>query len=256
MRAVGGAARRTVAEGRCTTTGATVMRHIGWPHSAGIRRRNRYAPCHNLMETRVEKAKRKTASPEALQMLMQDHRNVQKLFKSFEQMKEDGDADEDSKREIVEQACMELTVHAQLEEECFYPALREALDEEDLVDEALVEHASAKELIAKLQNMQPDDPLYEASFTVLGEYVNHHIKEEEKEIFPSINKRKMDLDALAVEMQQRKQELMQEHGMQAADEEGEGETASAREAEEDSEEDMETAQPQGARRSKRSTAHK
>ena len=198
----------------------------------------------------MEKAKRKTASPEALQMLMEDHRKVQKLFKTFEKMHEDDEGDDETQREIVEQACMELTIHAQLEEECFYPAVREALDEADLVDEALVEHASAKELIAKLQDMQPGDPLYAASFIVLGEYVNHHIKEEEKEMFAQINKRKLDLDALAVEMQQRKQELMQEHGMASEEEEGETTSADA-----DDEEDVEAAQRQQAR-SRRPTAHK
>lgn len=190
----------------------------------------------------MERAKRKTASPEALQMLMEDHRKVQKLFKTFEKMHEDDEGDDETQREIVEQACMELTIHAQLEEECFYPAVREALDEAELVDEALVEHSSAKELIAKLQGMQPDDPLYAASFIVLGEYVNHHIKEEEKEMFAQINKRKIDFDALAVEMQQRKQELMQEHGMASEEEEGETSSADA-----EAEADVETAQPQQAR---------
>ena len=83
----------------------------------------------------------------------------------------------------LEQICEMLTVHATIEEELLYPAARDVLDEADLVDEAAVEHASAKDLIAQIQGMQPADELYDAKVTVLGEYIDHHVKEEEKEMF-------------------------------------------------------------------------
>jgi hemerythrin superfamily protein len=166
--------------------------------------------------------KRKPAFPEPMEMLMEDHKKVQKLFKQFEKLhKQDGD--EESKREIVEQCCMELKVHAEVEEQVFYPAAREALEEQDLVEEALVEHASAKDLIAKLEGMDGSEESYDATFTVLGEYVNHHVKEEEEEMFPKVKRAKLDWEALAEQMEQRKMQMQQQLGMV----EDEGEEAEA-----------------------------
>lgn len=153
-------------------------------------------------------------------MLAEDHRKVTKMFDQFEKMKED--EDDEAKQILVETACAELTVHAQIEEEIFYPALRETLDESDLLDEAEVEHACAKQLITELNGMEPGDDLYDAKFTVLGEYMKHHIQEEEKEIFPKVKKAKMDLDSLGEELRQRKMELREELGI-AGEEEEEGE---------------------------------
>ena len=85
---------------------------------------------------------------------------------------------------MVRKICNELTVHAQIEEEIFYPAVRKAIDDGDLMDEALVEHAGAKELISQLEAMDPEDELYDAKVTVLGEQIDHHVKEEEGEMFP------------------------------------------------------------------------
>jgi hemerythrin superfamily protein len=149
--------------------------------------------------------RRKT--PNAITMLTEDHAKVRKMFKQFEKMKED--ADESEKAELVGQICTELKLHAQLEEECFYPAAREALEEQDLLDEAEVEHASAKDLIAQLESMQPCDELYDAKVTVLGEYVEHHVKEEEKQMFPKIRKAKLDLEELAEQMSEIKTRSMQ-----------------------------------------------
>lgn len=128
---------------------------------------------------------------------------------------------EDGKHNLVKQICDELTVHTQIEEEIFYPAAREALDEQDLLDEAEVEHASAKELIAQLESMEPDDELYDATVTVLGEYVNHHIKEEQEEMFPKLKKAKLDTQTLGDEITQRKQELQTELGIRQPREEQE-----------------------------------
>ena len=149
---------------------------------------------------------------DAITLLTADHKKVRGLFKAFSKLqKQDGGDDE--KAQLVRQACMELTVHAQLEEEIFYPAMREATDEEDLMDEAEVEHAGAKDLIAQLQSMQPGQDLYEAKFTVLGEYVNHHVEEEEGEMFRKAKRAKLDTAALGEQMMQRKSELQSQMGL-------------------------------------------
>ena len=93
-------------------------------------------------------------------------------------------------------ACQELTIHAQIEEEIFYPAVRDGIEDDDLMDEAEVGHASAKDLIAQLEAMEPGNDLYDARFTVLGEYIDHHVKEEQDEMFPKAKKAKLDLKAL------------------------------------------------------------
>jgi iron-sulfur cluster repair protein YtfE (RIC family) len=114
--------------------------------------------------------------------------------------------------ELARQICMELTVHAQIEEEIFYPAAREALGDEgeDLLNEAKVEHESLKELIAKIEGSGSDDELFDANVKVLGEYVKHHVKEEQNEIFPKCRKSDMDLKALGEELAERKKQLMNE----------------------------------------------
>jgi hypothetical protein len=156
------------------------------------------------------KAASKNASTDtaqdALVLLTDDHKTVQKLFKDYEKLTEN-DADEEEKAALAKQICMELAVHAQIEEEIFYPAVRDAIEETDLLDEAEVEHASAKDLIAQLGAMAPGDALYDAKVTVLGEYVNHHVKEEQDEMFPKVRKAKLDTAALGAELLQRKQEL-------------------------------------------------
>jgi len=140
-------------------------------------------------------------------MLQEDHKRVQKMFKQFGRMDRE---DTEAMQELVETVCHELEVHTTLEEELFYPALREALDEEqmEMLEEAWIEHDSAKQLIAALQELQPDDAKYAATFTVLGEYVNHHIEEEESEIFKQARKAKLDTQALGEEMLARREELM------------------------------------------------
>ena len=148
--------------------------------------------------------------PEAIAMLIEDHQKVQKMFKTFERTE-----DQEQQEQLATQICNELTVHTQLEEQVLYPAAREVLDEEeaDLVEEATVEHNVAKELIEKIKQSRPHDEEYCALVTVLGEYVNHHIEEEQKELFPQLKKSEIDFDALGEEMLQKKQELMQELGL-------------------------------------------
>lgn len=153
------------------------------------------------------------AREQVLNMLKEDHKRVKKAFKDFEKL--DAQKQPDECKELVEQTCGELQVHATLEEEIFYPAVRQALKEQDLLDEAEVEHGSAKQLIEQLQTMQQGgqmDGKFAATFTVLGEYVTHHIKEEEGELFEQCEKagNKVDWAALGEQMTSRKAELMEE----------------------------------------------
>lgn len=150
-------------------------------------------------------ARKPAAKMGAVGMLIADHKKVQKAFKDFEKLKKGGS--KRGKSDIVRQTCADLTVHTTIEEEIFYPAARKAIKDMDVMDEAAVEHAGAKELIAQLESMQPGDDLYDAKFTVLGESVNHHIREEQNEMFPKVRKTKLDLNALGEQMAQRRAEL-------------------------------------------------
>jgi hypothetical protein len=158
---------------------------------------------------RTAPAKKAAAKPDALQLLSADHAEVRQLFEQYEQLAED-DADGEERQELAERICNMLSVHAQIEEEIFYPAAREAIDEQDLLDEAEVEHASAKDLIAQIQEMDPDEELYDAKVKVLGEYIVHHVKEEEGELFKACKSAKLDLAALGTELAERKEELLDE----------------------------------------------
>jgi len=121
----------------------------------------------------------KRAEPDACSLLDTDHKNVKKMFTAYEALAGSKAASAASKkRDLAQQICAELTVHTQIEEEIFYPALREALKETDLLDEAEVEHASAKDLIAQIQDAAEIDEMFDAKVKVLGEYIDHHVKEE------------------------------------------------------------------------------
>ena len=148
------------------------------------------------------------AATDATQLLMNDHREVKAMFQQFKKLAEE-DGSDDEKMLLAEQICVALTVHTQLEEELLYPAARELLtDDEELIDEAYVEHMGAKELIAKIKDAAPDSPLYDAKVTVLGEYIDHHVNEEETELFPKLRKTSLDLAELGERLAQRKTELM------------------------------------------------
>ena len=166
---------------------------------------------------------------DAIAMLTADHKKVKKLFSDFEKLREEEGSDE-NKSAIVEQICNELKIHAELEEEIFYPAVRKAIEDSALMDEALVEHAGAKELIAQLEDANPGDDLYGAKVTVLGEQIKHHVKEEEGEMFPKAKKAKVDTEALGATMLKRKTALMTKMGLaheQDAGQEAESKAARA-----------------------------
>ena len=146
--------------------------------------------------------------PDAIVMLREDHKRVDALFRQYEKSKDEmSDAE---KEDLAKAICAELTVHAMLEEEIFYPAARSALDVDgdELLDEAEVEHQTAKDLIEWIESAAAVEPLYDAKVKVLGEYIKHHVEEEHDEMFPKCRKSSMDLKAIGVQMQERKAELV------------------------------------------------
>ncbi len=164
----------------------------------------------------ARKPARKTAAAnDALRLLKADHAEVKALFKQYEKLAK-AEAEATEKQEIATQICQMLTVHAQIEEEIFYPAARQVLDEQDLVDEADVEHASAKDLIAQIEASDPSDDHYDAKVKVLGEYINHHVEEEEKELFKAVKKAGLDTRQVGEELAARKEELMPSEGLDTA----------------------------------------
>lgn len=158
------------------------------------------------MPSSRESARTATAArTDVLKMLKDDHKKAKKAFQEFERLAKQPDGDEC--QALVAQTCAELALHTTLEEEVFYPAIRAAMREQELVDEAEVEHASAKTLIADLQQLTPEDRAYAATFKVLGEYVQHHVKEEESEMFPQLTRAKIDWDDLLQQMTARREAL-------------------------------------------------
>ncbi len=141
----------------------------------------------------------KSAASDIIQLLKTDHEKVKALFDEFEEIKEKGNSSS-KKEKIVKQICEELTLHALAEESIVYPAAREVINDEELMDEADVEHAGAKELISQLQSMSPDDSHYDAKVIVLREYIEHHVKEEETTMFPKLAKSKIDGTEMAKEV--------------------------------------------------------
>ena len=150
-------------------------------------------------------AKSKAKATGAVELLKEQHDKVKKALKEFEKLDRE---DTETQKQLVQTVCEDLKVHTTLEEELFYPAAREAIDDEDLMNEAQVEHETAKMLIEQLENMGPDDPNFRATFSVLGEYVLHHVKEEEGEMFPEVKKTDLDLEELGGRMRARMEDLM------------------------------------------------
>jgi hemerythrin superfamily protein len=146
------------------------------------------------------------SSKDALELLEEDHRKVEELFDEFDEM----EGDNKRREQIAKQICRELTVHAQIEEEIFYPRAREATKDDELIDEAIVEHDSVKHLIEEIEEMKAGESLFDARIRVLEEMVKRHIQEEEEELFPELTSAGMDTKAVGQELSRRKQELMAE----------------------------------------------
>lgn len=142
---------------------------------------------------------------DAITLLTEDHENVKSMFEQYEGLGERAHA---SKKKLATQICTELTKHATAEEEIFYPAVRAAgKDKEDMVDEATVEHASAKDLIAQILDMEPTEELFDAKVKVLSELIEHHVQEEEGEMFPKARDAGLDLDMLGQQIAERKAQI-------------------------------------------------
>lgn len=156
----------------------------------------------------ASKAPRHVAGPDVIAMLREDHKRVSALFERFDKIKDE--AKHTQKQALVDEICVALTIHATLEEEILYPAARDALGEKghELLDEAEVEHATAKDLVAQLESASPGDALYDAKVAVLGEYIKHHVKEEHDEMFPKLRKSGMDLQSLGAQMRERRAALL------------------------------------------------
>lgn len=151
--------------------------------------------------------KAQQATTSAIELLKADHEQVRQLFDKFEAQVQARTESRD-KQQLVEQICSMLSVHTQMEEELLYPAARSAIKQPELVDEASVEHASAKDLITQIQGMSRSDPMYDATVKVLGEYVKHHVSEEEGEMFPQLQESGVDINELGRRLAARKQELL------------------------------------------------
>jgi len=141
----------------------------------------------------------------ALALLRADHKKVSELFEQYEKTRSS-----DKKKTIVAEICTELGVHAQIEEEIFYPAVKAALKDKELVPEALVEHASVKSLIARVEGVEPQGEMFDARIKVMSEFVKHHVKEEQNEMFKKAEQTTLDMDDLGAQLASRKEELLSE----------------------------------------------
>ena len=151
---------------------------------------------------RAARAPKAPAAQEATALLKADHRLVSALFDQYEKTRSTA-----RKKTLVANICKELGIHAKAEEEIFYPAVKAALKDREMVPEATIEHASMKELMAQVEGKEPDGEMFDAKVKVLSEYVRHHVKEEETEMFPKARKTKLDMKALGAQIAARKDEL-------------------------------------------------
>src|SRR5690606_4729738 len=155
------------------------------------------------MATAARKIEASPKAQDAIKMLRADHKLVNELFEEYEKARS-----VKKKKELVAQICSELTIHALIEEEIFYPAVTRALKDKELVPEATVEHGTLKQLIAEVEGKEPDGEMFDARVKVMGEYVKHHVKEEQNEMFPKAKATKLDMMKLGAEMMGRKEALL------------------------------------------------
>ena len=148
----------------------------------------------------------KKQAPDAIDLLDADHLAIHALFQSYRELVRRR-APALKRRALAEEICMELTIHARLEEELFYPAVREALQDEDLLDEAQEQHGSQREFVAQILATSPEDELYDARVAVLADYVERHVRQEREEVFNRVLASRVDLHSLARSLTIRKEEL-------------------------------------------------
>ena len=158
------------------------------------------------MQTSMNKSttvKQSAKTQDAIALLRADHKVVSDLFEEYEKSRSTS-----KKAQLVAKICTELSVHAQIEEEIFYPAVKAALKDKELIPEATIEHASVKDLIAQVEGVEPDGEMFDAKIKVLSEYVKHHVKEEHNEMFPKAKATRLDMAELGAQMAERKAELL------------------------------------------------
>jgi len=158
------------------------------------------------MASATKNTKKRRNAPEAREataLLRADHKLVSGLFAEYDKARSAA-----RKKLLVSRICTELSVHAQVEEEIFYPAIKLALKDKELVPEATVEHATLKELIAQVEGVEPDGEMFDARIKVMSEYVKHHVKEEQDEMFPKAKATRLDMVELGAQLSERKAELL------------------------------------------------
>lgn len=158
------------------------------------------------MQTSMNKSnlvKQSGKTQNAIALLRADHKLVTELFDEYENSRSTS-----KKQQLVKKICTELTVHTQIEEEIFYPAVKAALKDKELIPEATVEHATVKDLIAQVEGVEPDGEMFDAKIKVLSEYIKHHVKEEQNEMFPNAKASNLDMGVLGAKMAERKAELL------------------------------------------------
>ena len=153
--------------------------------------------------TAARKAPSKPSGTDAIALLRADHKRVSDLYEQYERARSTA-----TKKALVATICQELSIHAQVEEEIFYPAVKAALKDKELVPEAQVEHATLKELIAQVKDQEPDGEMFDARIKVMSEYTRHHVKEEQNEMFPKAKATRLDMQQLGAQIAARKEELM------------------------------------------------
>jgi hemerythrin superfamily protein len=153
--------------------------------------------------SRASRAPRATVAQEATALLKADHRRVSDLFDQYEKTRSTA-----KKKTLVDDICMELGIHAKAEEEIFYPAVKAALKDKEMVPEATVEHATMKELMAQVEGKEPDGEMFDAKIKVMSEYTKHHVKEEQNEMFPKARATRLDMNELGAQIAARKAELL------------------------------------------------
>ena len=212
----GTARGRTTSASQAKSASPAMKRTNAAPAAKKSRTATRAAPKPPKAEKTAQNTAPKTMrEADAVDLLTDDHLEVDALFKQYEKLAKK-EAQAEQRRTLAQTICDMLKAHTTIEEEIFYPAARRAGIDADLLDEADIEHASAKDLIAQIEGGDADDDHYDAKVKVLGEYVTHHVVEEHSEMFSKCRRSGMDLVGLRGEMEARKMSLVPEAGDEAA----------------------------------------